>query len=503
MKIEKMTATFGTLNHATLEPGPGLTVIEAPNEAGKSTWCAFIRAMLYGVDTSERDKAGHLALKTRMKPWNNMPTVGTMELETGGKHITIQRYNQKNIPFARLTATYTGTAQHVPELTAANLGETLTGVTEDVFARTAYIRRPELQVNQTADLERRIASLVQTGDETSAFTEVEGELTSWQRKLTYGRSGEIPRLEAELREAEAAANALSASAAELGRLREQCARLEAQIAGYEKDLATHDRLEARSRARLLAQAKAQLAEREERTAALTRAATKNGQLMTLENTRQIREAAASFQPLRRIRDEAEKTLFAAEKDLNDVSVRKASSPLAGLSEQEASELSRRGRELAAKAEEKKRKPLPRFIPGLLIALAAVCLLFTSGALLPFTQWVSGLAPYVGFRWQGLALGAALLALGLWLLLKKPAQPAAAKELAALLEKYGVSSAEKLSSLSSAYLAILRSEEPARAKRDAARDAYQSAATAAQEAQDTAVAAVAQFLPEIQSGFEIA
>ena len=34
MKIKTMTATFGKLQQAVLSPGPGLTVITAPNEAG-------------------------------------------------------------------------------------------------------------------------------------------------------------------------------------------------------------------------------------------------------------------------------------------------------------------------------------------------------------------------------------------------------------------------------------------------------------------------------------
>ena len=48
MKLLRLTATFGCLDHATLEFGPGLTLIEAPNGGGKSTWCAFLRTMLYG-----------------------------------------------------------------------------------------------------------------------------------------------------------------------------------------------------------------------------------------------------------------------------------------------------------------------------------------------------------------------------------------------------------------------------------------------------------------------
>ena len=41
-----MTATFGKLEGDTLRLEPGLNVISAPNEWGKSTWCAFLTAML-------------------------------------------------------------------------------------------------------------------------------------------------------------------------------------------------------------------------------------------------------------------------------------------------------------------------------------------------------------------------------------------------------------------------------------------------------------------------
>ena len=36
-----MTATFGKLQGRSLELGDGLNIIEAPNETGKSTWCAL------------------------------------------------------------------------------------------------------------------------------------------------------------------------------------------------------------------------------------------------------------------------------------------------------------------------------------------------------------------------------------------------------------------------------------------------------------------------------
>ena len=61
MKILSMTATFGKLDHATLTLTPGMEIIEAPNEWGKSTWCAFLVAMLYGISTSSRKKTDFLS----------------------------------------------------------------------------------------------------------------------------------------------------------------------------------------------------------------------------------------------------------------------------------------------------------------------------------------------------------------------------------------------------------------------------------------------------------
>lgn len=89
MIIRKMTATFGTLEGKTLELKPGLNVIEAPNEWGKSTWCAFLRAMLYGIDTAQRAKQGQKPDKTLYAPWSGAPMTGSMELAWRGREITL------------------------------------------------------------------------------------------------------------------------------------------------------------------------------------------------------------------------------------------------------------------------------------------------------------------------------------------------------------------------------------------------------------------------------
>ena len=139
LKIKTMTATFGKLDRATLEPGPGLNLIHAPNEGGKSTWAAFWRTMLYGIDTRGRDKKGYLADKNHYQPWSGAPMEGEITLEYEGRDITIRRGPRGNTPFGAFSAVYTGTQEPVPGLTASNCGELLTGVGAEVFSRSAFL----------------------------------------------------------------------------------------------------------------------------------------------------------------------------------------------------------------------------------------------------------------------------------------------------------------------------------------------------------------------------
>ena len=91
MIIHTMRACFGRLQQEELVLQAGLNVIEAPNEGGKSTWSAFLRAMLYGINTKQRDKQGYIAEKNRYQPWSGAPMEGTMELTWQGRDITLRR----------------------------------------------------------------------------------------------------------------------------------------------------------------------------------------------------------------------------------------------------------------------------------------------------------------------------------------------------------------------------------------------------------------------------
>ena len=222
MTINKLTASFGKLNGESLELTDGLNVICAPNESGKSTWCAFIRAMLYGIDSAERQKAGHLPDKLRYAPWSGAAMQGEMELSAGGKDITITRTTKlKSAPMREFSAVYTGTNVPVEGLDAANAGEMLTGASREVFKRSAFVEQGSIVISSSPELEKRISAIVSTGDEDCSFTEADEQLRAWQRSRRYNRRGKLPELEERMAETKKRLAELDSLANESERLTQQ------------------------------------------------------------------------------------------------------------------------------------------------------------------------------------------------------------------------------------------------------------------------------------------
>ena len=237
MMIRKLTASFGKLENETLTLHDGLNVLYAPNESGKSTWCAFIRAMLYGVDSSARARSGYLPDKLRYAPWSGAPMEGSMELTADRCDITISRRTRsKSAPMREFSATYTGSSVPVEGLTSANAGQQLTGVSRDVFVRSAFIEQGTVAVTGSPELEKRISAIVSTGDEQTSYTEADERLRAWQRKRRYNRRGLLPELEGRMDESKHLLDEMTGSVQNLALMNERlesaradCARLEAAV----------------------------------------------------------------------------------------------------------------------------------------------------------------------------------------------------------------------------------------------------------------------------------
>ena len=255
MIIHSMTATFGKLEHETLTLKPGLNVISGENEWGKSTWCAFLLAMLYGLDTRAKTTKTSLADKEHYAPWSGTPMSGRMEINWNGRDLTLERRTSGRVPMGVFQAYETESGLAVPELTGENCGLQLLGVEREVFCRAGFIRQPDLPVTGSEALRARLTALVTTGDDTGDSKRLAEKLKELKNKCKYNKSGLLPQALARQRQ-------LEESFEELTALEDKCAALvsrqrEAEI--FQKRLQNHlqvlRNLQAEQDARQVAQAR--------------------------------------------------------------------------------------------------------------------------------------------------------------------------------------------------------------------------------------------------------
>ena len=235
MKIYSMTATFGKLEHETLTLEPGLNVIEAPNEWGKSTWCAFLVNMLYGIDTRAKTTKSTLAEKERYAPWSGSPMAGRIDLQWNGRDITIERTTRGRLIFGDFKAYETESGVTVPELNALNCGQQLLGVERSVFERAGFIRLTDLPVTQDDALRRRLNNLVTTGDESGAGDKLGKQLKDLKNKCRFNRSGLLPQAETQRDQLEGQLHELKMLDEQSQKLVDQQTALEQRL----KDLTNH------------------------------------------------------------------------------------------------------------------------------------------------------------------------------------------------------------------------------------------------------------------------
>ena len=374
MDILHLTATFGRLEHQELTLSPGLNVLYAPNETGKSTWGAFIRTMLYGLSTRER---GPLADKNRFAPWSAAAMQGRMDVSAAEGAYTLLRDTKRvSSPMGEFSCTYTGTATPVAGITAQNAGEALLGVPREVFERSAFIGQNALAVDQDAELERRIAALITTGEEDTSYSQSYERLKKQLNRRKHNKTGLIPALEREIDDLQLSLRDLDALETQARQAQSVLDELEQQAAALRQQAASWQALEQQSRAAEYAKA-AQNADEAARRASLleeSAAGLPDGQgLALLEGqAAALQEDLSSLTQQRREAEQARQTAESAQEAL-------AAHPL-----YPADETALRRRVDAIAPEKAPTVLLPIFTAGIIVIAGVLAFLFRADPL-PF--WI--------------------------------------------------------------------------------------------------------------------
>lgn len=471
MILLKLRASFGKL-HEELVLHEGMNLLCLPNEAGKSTWSAFVLSMLYGIDTAERASAANQGLpaKERYKPWDGTPMSGSIDLLWEGRAVTIERTSGR-VPLGNFRAYETRSGTPIPELTAENCGKTLCGVERSVFERTAFIRQLGLPVTADHTLEKRLSALVTTGEENGrTYSQLKTELQNLKNKLN-GRAGRLPRL------AEDAAQ-ITQTLREIHALQDEAMALKARREAAEAEAAKLRALMQRIERARAAQKQAGLERAEQQLREQTLLCRR------LEQSVQALPTQEALQELQREFDAAESRLQTAKLDaafgVSAVPVPLESACFAGLSPEAA-------RRQAGDDEAAYRRLVSAHAPSRLTALLG---------LLPAAVGVVLL--FLLDRTIGLCLlgGGILLTAVLFLVLSQKAKSAARQRLEAqrILDRYGAASPEELRTAAEKYAAERAAYESAVRDADEQRNALAEAVRVQERTLDALIARVAAFDP---------
>ena len=242
MKIVNVSVVaFGKLQSVNLSFNSGVNVLQNKNAFGKTTFAAFVRAMLYGLNysyTKEGDERVNDV--TRYCPWGFGDKFGgSMTVEHNGATYRIERFfgGTARAEVLSVTNESTGAAVDV----SGGVGEYFLGLTADSYDRSTYFPQEAVELATNENLDGRLANLVDSAD----YDKVQEKLLAYRRQKRAGRGvggtiaqldNEIFDLQRKLHEAELAENTQARNAEQHSANEAQLQQLNARKCDIQRQL---------------------------------------------------------------------------------------------------------------------------------------------------------------------------------------------------------------------------------------------------------------------------
>lgn len=156
---------FGKFTDFDYEFNKGLNVINKENGWGKTTLSIFIKAIFYGMTSSQKHNLDDNDRKL-YQPSNNGKYGGYIDFVKEGKEYRLERYFGKteSSDFCNLTDLSTGKPH--PE-GAKSWGERLFGVNCDAFLRTLFLCQKDIDLSNNKSISDKIGNVYQETDNES------------------------------------------------------------------------------------------------------------------------------------------------------------------------------------------------------------------------------------------------------------------------------------------------------------------------------------------------
>ena len=158
MKIVKLhIENFGKLSNFDLSFSSELNQFIHENGWGKSTLCAFIKAMFYGLEAKGRKK-DYQSERSKYEPWQGGKFGGNMTIEARGKNYQIFRTFGKT-PEEDSFQLFDLNANKISGDYSENIGEELFGVGKETFAISAFFGQNDLSSSSTDEVVSNLAGI--------------------------------------------------------------------------------------------------------------------------------------------------------------------------------------------------------------------------------------------------------------------------------------------------------------------------------------------------------
>ena len=155
--------SFGKLNGKRINFSDGVNIIEGANESGKSTICAFIQFMFYGLPARTADKLRYIS-------WETSLASGSLVMKEKGIRYRIEREvicsttEDGKYMFREKCAIYNAETNMIC-FKSQSPGEVFFGVSSSVFESTAYIRQTANSQLETTSLGEEAENILFSGNE--------------------------------------------------------------------------------------------------------------------------------------------------------------------------------------------------------------------------------------------------------------------------------------------------------------------------------------------------
>lgn len=193
---------FGKWKDFTLDLSGGVNVILGRNEAGKSTLCAFLYAMFFGLPNESKKLGIRQDWRKRYLPWSGGAMEGTLHFQADGRSYVLSRKLGKMRKGDKVSLKDGITWEEVSDIAPDEIGRHFFGLGAEAFLRTMFIGQMGTVIASGADDEilKRLANLHQSGEEDISYQKVSELLEKAKHELISKseKTGILPKLEQDI-----------------------------------------------------------------------------------------------------------------------------------------------------------------------------------------------------------------------------------------------------------------------------------------------------------------